>query len=65
MGLKTAEAATSLALIERGVCRELVLIDKNIARARGVALDMSYALPCQRRSMSTPAITTPWSMRSW
>jgi len=38
-------AATSLALIERGVCRELILIDKNSARARGVALDMSYGAP--------------------
>jgi L-lactate dehydrogenase len=31
-------AATSLALVERGVCRDLILIDKNTARARGVAL---------------------------
>jgi len=45
VGVGAVGAATSLALIERGVCRELVLIDKNAARARGVALDMSYAAP--------------------
>jgi L-lactate dehydrogenase len=38
-------AATTLALIERGVCRELILIDKNAARARGVALNMGYGAP--------------------
>ena len=45
VGVGAVGAATSLALIERGVCRELVLIDKNTARARGVALDMSYGAP--------------------
>jgi L-lactate dehydrogenase len=45
VGVGAVGAATSLALIERGVCRELILIDKNAARTRGVALDMSYAAP--------------------
>jgi L-lactate dehydrogenase len=45
VGVGAVGAATSLALIERGVCRELVLIDKNPARARGAALDMSYGAP--------------------
>jgi len=45
VGVGAVGAATSLALIERGVCRELVLIDKDPARARGVALDMSYGAP--------------------
>jgi L-lactate dehydrogenase len=45
VGVGAVGAATALALIERGVCRELVLIDKNAARARGVALDLSYAAP--------------------
>jgi L-lactate dehydrogenase len=45
VGVGAVGAATSLALIERGVCRELILIDKNAARARGVALDMSYGAP--------------------
>jgi L-lactate dehydrogenase len=45
VGVGGVGAATSLALIERGVCRELILIDKNSARARGVALDMSYGAP--------------------
>jgi L-lactate dehydrogenase len=45
VGVGAVGAATTLALIERGVCRDLVLIDKNEARARGVALDMSYGAP--------------------
>ncbi len=45
VGVGAVGAATSLALIERGVCRELILIDKSAARARGVALDMSYGAP--------------------
>ncbi len=45
VGVGAVGAATSLALIERGVCRELVLVDRTSARARGVALDMSYGAP--------------------
>ncbi len=45
VGVGAVGAATSLALIERGVCRELILIDRNDARARAVALDMSYGAP--------------------
>ena len=45
VGVGAVGAATSLALVERGVCRELVLIDRTAARARGVALDMTYAAP--------------------
>jgi L-lactate dehydrogenase len=45
VGVGAVGAATSLALIERGVCRELILVDRNAARARGVALDMSYGAP--------------------
>jgi L-lactate dehydrogenase len=45
VGVGAVGAATSLALIERGVCRELILIDKSTARARGVALDMGYGAP--------------------
>jgi L-lactate dehydrogenase len=45
IGVGAVGSATSLELIERGVCRELVLVDKNTARARGVALDMGYSAP--------------------
>lgn len=45
VGVGAVGAATCLALIERGVCRELVLIDRTPARARGVALDMGYGAP--------------------
>jgi L-lactate dehydrogenase len=45
IGVGAVGAATSLALIERGVCRDLVLVDRNAARARAVALDMSYGAP--------------------
>ncbi len=45
IGVGAVGAATGLALVERGVCRELVFVDRNAARAAGVALDMSYAAP--------------------
>lgn len=45
VGVGAVGAATTLALIERGVCRELVLIDRDAARARAVALDMGYGAP--------------------
>ncbi|HEX5114250.1 MAG TPA: hypothetical protein VFW65_03525 [Pseudonocardiaceae bacterium] len=46
VGVGAVGAATALSLIERGgMCRELVLVDKDSARARGVAADMRYASP--------------------
>jgi L-lactate dehydrogenase len=46
VGVGAVGAATALSLIERGgMCRELVLIDRDAARARGVAADMRYASP--------------------
>jgi L-lactate dehydrogenase len=46
VGAGAVGAATALSLIERGgMCRELVLIDRDTARARGVAADMRYASP--------------------
>ncbi|GAB2995740.1 hypothetical protein LWP59_24810 [Amycolatopsis acidiphila] len=46
VGVGAVGAATALSLLERGgMCRELVLIDKDFARARGVAADMRYAGP--------------------
>jgi L-lactate dehydrogenase len=46
VGVGAVGAATALSLLERGgMCRELVLIDKDVPRARGVAADMRYASP--------------------
>jgi L-lactate dehydrogenase len=46
VGVGAVGSATALSLIERGgVCRELVLVDRDTARARGVAADMRYATP--------------------
>jgi L-lactate dehydrogenase len=45
VGVGAVGAATTLALIERGVCREIVLVDTNTRRAQGVALDMAYSAP--------------------
>lgn len=42
VGAGEVGAATALALIERGLCRELVLTDRDPARAAGVALDVRY-----------------------
>ena len=45
IGVGAVGAASALAMVERGVCRELVLVDKNARRARGVAQDLSYSEP--------------------
>lgn len=46
VGVGAVGAATALSLLERGgMCRELVLVDKDFARAKGVAADMRYATP--------------------
>src|SRR5438045_3884707 len=45
VGVGAVGAATTLALIVRGVCREIVLVDLDSRRARGVALDMAYSAP--------------------
>lgn len=46
VGAGAVGAATALSLIERGgMTRELVLVDKNASRARGVADDLRYASP--------------------
>ena len=46
IGAGTVGAATALSLIERGgMCREIVVLDRNTGRANGVATDMRYATP--------------------
>ncbi len=46
VGVGAVGAATALSLIERGgMCREIVLVDRTMQRANGVAADMRYATP--------------------
>ena len=45
VGAGAVGAAATLAMIQRGSCRQIVLVDKNTDRARGVALDMAYGAP--------------------
>lgn len=45
VGAGEVGAATGLALVERGLCREIVLVDRDQARAAGVALDLRYGAP--------------------
>jgi L-lactate dehydrogenase len=46
VGVGAVGAATALSLIERGgMCRELVLVDRTMERATGVATDLRYATP--------------------
>ena len=45
IGTGAVGASTGLALIEREVCRDIVLVDSDQARAAGVALDLRYAAP--------------------
>src|ERR1700757_2902176 len=48
VGTGAVGAATGLALVERGVCRDVVLIDRDPALAAGVALDLRYASALSR-----------------
>src|SRR6202165_3285714 len=48
VGTGAVGAATGLALVERGVCRDIVLIDRDPALAAGVALDLRYASALSR-----------------
>ncbi len=45
VGVGAVGAATTLALLLQGLAREIVLLDRNAARARAVALDMRYGAP--------------------
>ncbi|MGH3497423.1 MAG: lactate/malate family dehydrogenase [Nocardioidaceae bacterium] len=45
VGVGAVGAAATLALLARGCAREIVLVDQNRARAKGVALDMEYGTP--------------------
>jgi L-lactate dehydrogenase len=46
VGVSAVGAATVLSLIERGgMCREIVVVDRTMKRANGVATDMRYATP--------------------
>jgi L-lactate dehydrogenase len=45
VGVGAVGSAVTLALLGRGCAREVVLVDKNRARARGVALDLRYGVP--------------------
>jgi L-lactate dehydrogenase len=46
VGVGNVGSATALSLLEQGgMCRELVLVDRSMARASGVATDLRYATP--------------------
>ncbi|MFE7973869.1 hypothetical protein [Streptomyces shenzhenensis] len=46
VGTGAVGSATALSLVERGgTCREIVLLDRDTARADGVAADLRYAAP--------------------
>ncbi|GGX98625.1 lactate/malate family dehydrogenase [Streptomyces anandii] len=46
VGVGAVGSATALSLVERGgTCREIVLVDRDTARADGVAADLRYAAP--------------------
>jgi malate/lactate dehydrogenase len=46
VGVGAVGAATALSLIERGgICRELVVVDRKMERANGVATDLRYTTP--------------------
>jgi malate/lactate dehydrogenase len=65
VGAGAVGAAAAIAACMRGVARELVLIDKDAARAKGVATDLRYGVPLGRSSTYGPAITTISPAPGW
>lgn len=45
IGVGAVGSACALSLIQRGSCREIVLVDKDNKRANAVAMDMQYSTP--------------------
>ena len=45
VGLGTVGAATAMAIVQRARIQELVLVNRNRARAKGIATDMRYGAP--------------------
>ena len=46
VGVGNVGSASALSLLEQGgMCRELVLVDRSMERANGVATDLRYATP--------------------
>ena len=45
VGIGAVGAATAMAIVLRGRARQLVLVNRNRARAKGVATDMRYGAP--------------------
>jgi L-lactate dehydrogenase len=53
VGIGAVGAATAMAIMLRASVRELVLVNRNRARARGVAIDMRYGAPLSSRVQIT------------
>jgi len=45
VGMGAVGAATAMAIVLRGRARQLILVNRNRARAKGVATDMRYGVP--------------------
>ncbi|MGW2933622.1 NAD(P)-binding domain-containing protein [Streptomyces sp. NPDC001156] len=61
IGVGAVGSATMLSLVERGgTCREIVVIDRDSARAAGVAPTCGTPHRCPPRSMCAAEATTTW-----
>ena len=45
VGIGAVGAATAMAIVLRGRVRQLILVNRNRARAKGLATDMRYGVP--------------------
>lgn len=58
IGAGRVGSAALLSVVMRGCAREIVVVNRDRKRARGVATDMQYGAPfCHRWSISATAIT--------
>src|SRR5947208_17191701 len=48
VGIGAVGAATAMAIVLRGRVRQLILVNRNRSRAKGVATDMRYGVPLSR-----------------
>ena len=66
VGMGTVGRAAAAAMLQRGSCRELVLVNRRREVAEAVALDLRYGVPLSARpSRSVPATTTTCAGRGW
>ena len=51
VGIGNVGASTAFCMVNQGICDEIVLIDMNVERAKGEALDLVHSIAFMNRNM--------------